>query len=142
MKNFQQNQTHIYTNSFFEEISTEFVGLKEILDHVRTNKFSFFKAICNARKISSLTYAISLDIAIYFAETFRKNNNGSYWGFFTKPKNRMSVNRPVLLGFKHDMDLDPRIIVETCIWHSLDKKNEKLLYDTYGVWQNYVKENR
>ena len=51
-------------------------------------------------KISVNTLAICDDLAIYFAEVIRRNNlEHIYWGYYTKPKNCISVNEPVLLGF-------------------------------------------
>lgn len=90
-------------------------------------------------KISLETWKFGMDIAIYFAETVIENNNGKiYWGYFTKPKNRMSVNRPVLLGFMADMDLDPCLIVENCTRKSSRELQKTILYDMYNVWQDYI----
>ena len=134
-----RKQSLIDVWGWFEcNITTEFMDFKEMLENIRGNKISFFKAISNPKKITSLTYAIAMDIAIYFAETFISNNNSVYWGFFTKPKNRMSVNKPVLLGFRNNMDLDPRLIVENGMWKSIEQKNEMYLFDVYEVWLKYV----
>lgn len=107
---------------FESKIETEFTSFREIIENIRNNKVSLFKAVSNPKRITSLTYAIAMDIAIYFAETFIFNNNSVHWGFFTRSKQRMSVNKPVLLGFKNNMDLDPRLIVENCMWKSLEQK--------------------
>ena len=86
-------------------------------------------------KISIETLKFAADIAIYFAETIIKNNLGKvYWGYFTKPKNRMSVNQPVILGFKANVDLDPRLIVVNCTRHSIDEEKPTRLYEMYKIW--------
>ena len=124
---------------FESNISTEIIGFSELIENIRNNKFSLFKAICNPKKVTSLTYAIAMDIAIYYAEIFIFNNKSVHWGFFTKPKNRISVNKPVLLGFKNNMDLDPRLIVENCMWKSLKQKNKMYLFNFYNVCKSYIK---
>ncbi len=92
----------------------------------------------NTQKISIQTLGITTDVANYFAEVIRKNNPSVYWGYFTKPKNQMSVNEPVLLGFGRKGVLNPRLITHNCVWKSLDSKNERMLYDLYYVWLEYI----
>lgn len=78
------------------------------------------------------------DVAIYFAQVFIHNNPTIKWGYFTKPKNRASVNEPTLLGFKYDKDLNPRLIIEN-ITRRADKENQgDSLFDIYQVWLKYV----
>ena len=87
-------------------------------------------------KISMETWKIGMDLALYFADVMIRNNTGKvYWGYFTKPKNRMSVKRPVLLGFKADMDLDPRLIVVNCTSRSSrsSKKQDYMKYIKRGL---------
>ncbi len=81
---------------------------------------------------------IILDISFYFAEVVLHNNPSIVWGYFTKPKNRMSVNKPVLVGFKADMDLDPRLIVRNCAYRSIDNKNSQNLYNIYTNWLDFI----
>ncbi len=79
----------------------------------------------NTKKPSVQTLGITTDVANYFAEVFRKNNPSIYWGYFTKPKNHISVNEPVLLGFVRKDNLNPRLITYNCIWKTLDVKMKK-----------------
>lgn len=81
---------------------------------------------------------VILDISFYFAEVVLHNNPSIAWGYFTKPKSRMSVNKPVLVGFKSDMDLDPRLIVRNCAYCSIDNKNSENLYNIYINWLDYI----
>lgn len=79
------------------------------------------------------------DVAIYFAEVIVRNNPAIHWGYFTKPKNYVSVNRPVLVGFKNNMDMDPNLIVDNLSGGIARKgKNERALYELYYVWQEFV----
>lgn len=91
------------------------------------------------RKISMDTYKYGMDVAIYFAEVIIRNSSEKiYWGYFTKPKNRMSVNQPVLLGFNGDMDLNPRLVVVNCTRQSSREKQETRLYEMYKKWMAFI----
>lgn len=85
-------------------------------------------------KFTLETMIIGMDLALYFAETIIKNNPSIEWGYFTKPKNRMSVNKPVLIGFKGGQDLDPREIILNCMRKSERDKNPERLMNTYDIW--------
>ena len=50
----------------------------------------------------------------------------------------MSVNQPTLLGFKADMDLNPRLIVINCTRRSSKERNNNRLLDMYNTWMNYI----
>lgn len=78
------------------------------------------------------------DISFYFAETFLAQNPAVSWGYFTKPKNEVSVNMPVLMGFRANMKLDPRRIVHVCAQKSARARDKNRLLDIYHVWLNYI----
>lgn len=86
------------------------------------------------KKIEWESLSIGMDIAIYFAEIVICHHPNIHWGYFTKPKNRMSVNEPVLLGFLGQDDLNPRLIVNNCMLHSLRDKDPNKLWDCYNFW--------
>lgn len=91
-------------------------------------------------KISPETLKYGMDLAIYFAEVMVRNNNGEIqWGYFTKPKSRVSVNEPTLLGYKNGMDLNPRLIILNCTRRSSRELNSTRLYETYYIWLKYIK---
>lgn len=92
----------------------------------------------NDTKFTTLSLAIGMDIAIYFAETFIRNNPSVKWWYFIKPKSHISVNRPVLLGFINKVDLDPRRIVFTCMQKSMEEKNSNRLFNAYNTWLEYI----
>lgn len=89
-------------------------------------------------KFSVRTLALITDISFYFAETFIKCNPMIKWGYFTKPKNEVSVNMPVLLGFKATMKLDPRRIVYVCAQKSSDQHDKNRLLNVYQTWAKYI----
>lgn len=92
----------------------------------------------NKYKISTESLAIAMDIAIYFAEVIIKHFQNIKWGFITKPKSYVSVNRPVLLGFKNNLDLDPCLILQTLCSKVKDgEKDPNILYETFIVWKKY-----
>lgn len=90
-------------------------------------------------KISMNTLKFGMDIAIYFAEVMIRNSEGKlHWGYVTKPKNYINVNRPVVSGFKAGKDLNPSRTVYVLTLKSEEEKNEKRLYNSYYVWQQYI----
>ena len=90
-------------------------------------------------KISMNTLKFGMDIAIYFAEVMIRNSEGKlHWGYVTKPKNYINVNRPVVSGFKADLDLDPSRTVYILTLSSEEEKNEKRLYNSYYIWQEDI----
>jgi hypothetical protein len=92
----------------------------------------------NDFKFTVNTLAIAMDIAIYFGETIIKNNPAVHWGYFTKPKKRASVNKPVLVGFIGEQDIDPREIVLNCMRKSLRNRNSSLLLNMFNIWCNEI----
>lgn len=90
-------------------------------------------------KVSVNTLKYSWDIALYFAEVMIRNGREKvYWGYFTKPQKRMSVNEPTLLGFINDMDLNPRLIVMTCTRRSCRARDDNRLFDMYNIWYKKI----
>lgn len=92
------------------------------------------------KRFSVRTLAIITDISFYFAETFIKHNPMVRWGYFTKPKNEVSVNMPVLLEFKSNMKLDPRRIVSVCASESFEQHDKNRLRNAYRTWTKYTAE--
>lgn len=90
-------------------------------------------------KVSSETLDIGMDLAIYFAEVIRKQYPDKlHWGYFTKPKKKMYVNQPVLLGFKNDKPLCAGQIIKVCTFRSSEVLQKTRLYDLYIVWINLI----
>lgn len=90
-------------------------------------------------EFSEETEALMLDISYYFAETIIRNHPQIHWSYFTKPKSRVSVKSPVLIGLKYENDdLDPRTIVWVCSHDCVEEEDKNILYDTYSYWaENY-----
>lgn len=81
-----------------------------------------------------------VDVAIYFAETIIKNSYGHLeWGYFTQPKNKVDVNRPVVLGFVNKIHLNPIMVVYNCTLRSSQNKDSERLYNIYSEWMKFVK---
>lgn len=99
----------------------------------------WMKTYISDKDLSFETLTYCTDVSIYFAEVIIRNNNGKIkWGYFTKPKNRFSVNEPVLLGFKDNDDLNPRLIVENCTRKSAKEKMDDRLLKIYNTWMKYI----
>ena len=112
-----------------EEVETEMIGRPEwMYDAIRQNDWKF----------TVLTNALAVDISFYFAQLFTDNFNCIRWGYYTKPKNLISVNRPVLVGFIDNTFLDPRRIVINCCRLSIKEKKETQLIETYNIWTKHI----
>lgn len=112
---------------------------KEELENEISKHPAWMKNEISSTKISLETFKFGMDIAIYFAEIIIRNSNGKvYWGYFTKPKNRMSVNQPVLLGFKADMDLNPRLVITNCTRRSYRESQPDRLHEMYKNWMQFI----
>ena len=80
---------------------------------------------------------IAWDISIYFAECMLKACPKLSWGIVFKPKNYVSVNRPILVGFEHDQDLDTHEIVEIQMQRILeDDTDEGKLLHFFNIWRD------
>ena len=110
----------------------------EEIEKERARELEWMQEYVPEEQLSLKTWDIAMDIAIYFAEVMVRNNASKvYWGYFTKPKNKVSVNMPVLLGFKDGVELDPRAIVVNCTRHSAEESNYNRLYEVYEIWLKY-----
>lgn len=90
-------------------------------------------------ELSFETLMYGMDVALYFAKVVIINNRDKVkWGYYTKPKNRDSVNQPVLLGFMNGMDLNPRLIVINCTRRSGREKKSTRLIEIYNNWMEYL----
>ncbi len=118
------------------------ISFEELSEEEYANKLNdypeWMHPYVSQRTISMETLIYGLDIAIYFAEVIVRNNPSIHWGYYVKPKNRSSVNQPVLLGFKFDKEMNPREIVVNCIRKSDKELDQNRLYDLYHVWKNFI----
>jgi hypothetical protein len=99
----------------------------------------WMKEFISEEEMSVETTRFAMDVAIYFAQVFIKHNPSVHWGYFTKPKSKFSVNRPVLLGFIKGKVLDPRNLVVVATLKSEEEKSPYRLYSLYPVWIKYIK---
>lgn len=114
-----------------EEIDNELQNIPDWLkDEVRRNN----------KKLSVASTTLAMDIAIYFAETLIKHfEKNLKWGYITKPKSLEYVNSPVLVGFKSDMELNPRTVVYNLTLDAIDGNTSKeALYQLFKVWLEYI----
>lgn len=104
-----------------------------------TNTVGWLNNYVMEQKVSFETQAVAADISIYLGEVVRRNNNAIEWGVVFKPKSFVSVNRPILLGFKNNMDMDTLMIITNLI-RKIDRgdRNSDMLCNTYKVWQEYI----
>lgn len=110
--------------------------LKESLDAVP--KWLHEYIVAGKYKLTTESLSIGMDVAIYLGEVFVHEFPHIYWGFFTKPKSRVSVNEPVLLGFENGLDMNPRRIVDTLMWQCANGKSSEGLYEVFEIWSKFV----
>ena len=110
--------------------------IKESLDAVP--KWLHEYIVAGKYKLTTESLSIGMDVAIYLGEVFVHEFPQIYWGFFTKPKSRVSVNEPVLLGFENGLDMNPRRIVDTLMWQCANGKSSEGLYEVFEIWSKFV----
>ena len=101
---------------------------------------AWMESYVGREEFSLPTLKYAMKVSIYFAEVVVRNMGGKiYWGYYDKPKNRMYVNEPVLLGFRNDVELNPRGIIKTCMRRYLKEGEKKdRLLKLYYVWLECV----
>ncbi|WP_156916221.1 hypothetical protein [Methanolobus tindarius] len=96
----------------------------------------------DTHRVNTVTLAIAMDIAMYYGEVFVKNFQSVKWGFITKPKTHVNVNKPVLLGFKegkYDAQMDVMRTVHILSQKVIEgNKTHELLYSNYNIWTQDV----
>lgn len=124
---------------FSDTIQTRIRSESELQEEIKAVPEWLYPAIiADNEKLALESSVVGMDIAIYFAEVFIKHHSGINWGYFTKPKSRVSVNEPVLLGFMKGIDMNPRRIVDTLMWQAVKKTGNDGLVETYKIWENFV----
>lgn len=88
-------------------------------------------------KISIEWLAIAVDIGIYFAECMIKNCNNLKWDVIYKPKSLMCVNKPVVVGFKSNIQMDSANLMLVQTRKILKGQyNNKAMFDLFNNWQS------
>lgn len=98
----------------------------------------------HAKQFSLKTECMIRDIGMYWGEIFVKNYPTVYWSYYTKPRNDLFVNRPVLLGFpneifpeKRGMPFEPVHMVHVRACRLLDGDAAKRdLLDIHDIWES------
>jgi len=107
---------------FLRQIDSLSKHPNEIKDIYGSSDDLFLKDFADHEQLETLIISICTDIGIYFGEVFVRNHEQVKWGFVTKPKNMIYVNKPVLTGFK--------IIGETAAYDAVGAM--------YNIYQSYV----
>lgn len=91
------------------------------------------------RKISLGWMAVAMDIVIYFSESFIKKHNSIHWGFVSKPKSLVYINKPVLVGFKTSLDLDSINIIKNLTLKIVNgERDPEALLKLFEIWSANV----
>jgi hypothetical protein len=91
------------------------------------------------KKMSTLWLSVAMDMAMYFSECFIKEHDTISWGFVSKPKSLVHVNKPVLVGFRNGVVLEGTRILSVRTFKFIDgERNPNGLLKTYKVWSEDV----
>lgn len=106
----------------------------------------FLRAIASEHivetEISEETLGYAKDIAIYFSEVMRRNNEDVlYWTFIANAKRHVSFNKPVIMGFVSRVSLDASMVIRTLTRREQESKNENALFQSYNKWLNNLPDN-
>jgi hypothetical protein len=124
--------------------------LKELKNSLKGHPRSFINHMIEVSKeeLSIFSSYVLRDIGMYVGKTFALNYPKLEWTYITKPKNLISVNRPVLIGFIDDNpsypkpfhpDFDPIAVAERCAANLFDKTHtEDDLYTWCKKWEQWV----
>jgi hypothetical protein len=88
-------------------------------------------------ELDTNTMMLATDVSLYFAEVFLRKYPQLKWGFKTKPKRDVYLNKPVVTGFRGGDMHPPTIVVNLCKWH-VEGRHDKSLYALYEVWSSFV----
>lgn len=110
-----------------EEIQEELAKLPEWLHE------SFLEAPYD---LSTGTLTLAADIAVYFAEVFRKKYPNLEWGFVIKPKSFMHVNRPILKDNNSTFILEPQHLLHVITLEAAENNlDQEALINLYTIWE-------
>ena len=118
--------------AFRKKLEEANIPMKEAILKERAKQFTF-ETECMIR-----------DIGMYWGEIFVKTHPSVYWGYYTKPKNDLFVNRPVLLGFpneikkkKKGVPFEPVHMAHIRACRLFDgKATKKDLLEIHNVWES------
>ncbi|QHJ70912.1 hypothetical protein [Planococcus halotolerans] len=93
----------------------------------------------NPYEFTLSTHSLINDIGIYFGEVFLKEFPELEWGFVTKPKSLVHVNRPIVILKDASFELEPRQLIYTLTLEVLkDETKKETLRELYEFWREYL----
>ena len=119
---------------------------KEELEKMKEGAKVFGDSFVNREQFTVATKFIMRDIGMYVGQCYVLNYPNLYWHFKTKPKNSVTVNQPLVAGFRAKyMDKEgavffqPIHMVEVRAANFYDKtQKETDLYNIFMKWVEYV----
>ncbi len=118
----KRNRTREEIRKEYENLNPKFKGHLEIEDWV----------------LSDETISLCFDVGIYFSKVFQRKFKDVKWSYYTKPKNDIDVNKPILRGFK--IPLNPFNIVLVFASKVVDKnQGSQYLYNLFEIWRKDLK---
>ena len=103
---FSPQSLTVLGNLLDENVESRHLSDPEIL-HERANSPSWFQDIVPDKVLSERTISVCVDIGIAFGEMLTKCHSKLSWVFHHKQKNDVNYQQPVIVGFKHKVELNP-----------------------------------
>lgn len=105
----------------------------------------FGESYINYEQFTVATKYIMRDIGMYLGQCFILKYNDLYWTYYTKPKNSIDVNQPIIAGFwvtgqfEGAAHFNPVSAVEGCAANFYYKNQKSTdLFEIYIKWERYV----
>ncbi|MBW7477839.1 hypothetical protein K0T92_24310 [Paenibacillus oenotherae] len=88
-------------------------------------------------KLDSGTVTLAIDVSLYFAEVFLREYPHLQWGFISKPKSDVDINKPVVMGFKGGALHPPTVVINLCRSH-VKGNQDKDLTSLFEAWRKFI----
>jgi len=91
-------------------------------------------------ELTNKTFSLAIDIGMYLANVFLKNNNSLKWEHFTNGKKiDIDYGQPVLIGFGSDTFNPTHITITLAYGIARKNKTGNRLKELYETWIKFIK---
>ncbi|OHD72646.1 MAG: hypothetical protein A2355_15975 [Spirochaetes bacterium RIFOXYB1_FULL_32_8] len=125
---------------FYENVETR-KRTGEEKDDIYSKSPDWFKTVeIQDWELTNKTFSLSIDIGMYLANVFLKNNYSLKWDHFTKGKKiDIDYGQPVLIGFGSDTFNPTHISITLAYGLARKNKTGNRLKELYDTWIKFIK---
>ena len=135
---FSPQSLTVLGNLLDENVEFRHLSGPEIL-HERANSPSWFQDIIPDKALSERTISLCVDIGIAFGEMLTKCHSSLSWVFHHKQKNDANYQQPVIVGFKHKVELNPVRLLTVVAYKVADGQvGQNQLTELFYTWIRMV----